>query len=263
MRLMVLRTVILAAWVVGAPGFASSEVIRTYTNVDVTAHAVVEVAIEFWEALLPDTFTFSLAVERAPLGSTLAFSSDFVEAAAAGLPVSARITIDDGSGGIPWFVDDTPDDDLEYRRGQNPYHALAAGAGPAAGFDLLTVLQHELAHAFGFSVFYSAFAEHVAQASDGNRTYTGAAVTARITGAGAGTHTLPQTHPYDLMNPELEAGVRFSPSSLDLAILQDAFGYAVSAARPLQPAVVPEPRPMLLAPVALLAVLARRARLFG
>jgi hypothetical protein len=243
-----------AALVLVLPSSAASEIIATFTNVDDPAQAVVDTAIRFWEDLLPDSLVFNINVERALLGGTLAFSSDFVEAD--GLPISASITIDDGTSGFPWFVDDTPDDDLEFRRGRNPFHAVAKGDGAAAGaFDLLTVIQHELAHALGFSIFYSAFAGHLVDTPDGNRAYVGPTVTARLTGAGAGTHILPEEHPFDLLNPELQPGDRLSPSPLDLALLQDAFGYSLSPARPLQ--TVPEAPASLLVALSLLAAAGR------
>ena len=161
------------------------------------------------------------------------------------MPIGASITFDDGSGGIPWFIDETPFDDVEFRGGRNPFHGDAGGSGPAAGaVDLLTVMQHELGHALGFSIFYPSFAARVVDAPDGNRTYIGSTVTARLTGAGGGTHTLPEEHPFDLMNPELLLGHRLNPSPLDLALLHDAFGYDVSPAQPVQ--AVPEPPALIL-----------------
>ena len=247
----------IAALVLCLPGSAASAIIATYTNVDAPAQAVVDTAIGFWEDLLPDSFEFKISVERAFLGGTLAFASDFVEAS--GLPISASMTIDDGSGGVPWFVDDTPDDDVEFRRGRNPFHAVANRDGAADGaFDLLSVVEHELAHALGFSRFYSAFAAHLVDNEDGNRDYVGSTVTARLTGLGGGTHILPEAHPFDLLNPELQPGHRLSPSPLDLALLRDAFGYSLAPARPLQ--TVPEAPASLLVVLSLLAAVRRLVR---
>ena len=245
-----------AALVLFSPASATSAIIPTYTNVDAPAQAVVDTAIGLWDDLLPDSFVFNINVERAFLGGTPALSSEFVEAG--GLPVSARITFDDGTGAVPWFIDNTPDDDLEFHGGQTPFHAVANSNGAAAGaLDLLTVIQHELAHALGFSIFYDAFAAHVEDTEDGNRAYVGSTVTARLTGAGGGTHILPEEHPFDLLNPELELGHRFSPSPLDLAVLHDAFGYALAPARPLEPVAVPEASAPLLTALSLLAAAAR------
>jgi hypothetical protein len=239
---------------ISAPA-APSSIIPTYTNVGGAERAVVDAAIRSWEDLLPGSLVFDLAIETKYLGGTLAYSSNFVEKH--GVPIGARITFDDGTGGIPWFVDETPDDDLEFRHGRNPFHGVTRSGPAARAFDLLTVIQHELGHALGFSIFYPAFAGHVTNAADGNRVYAGPTVTARLTGAGGGTHTLPEAHPFDLMNPELEAGHRLNPSPLNLALLHDAFGYDVSPARPIETARVPEPSGLFLVGLSLLAVAKR------
>jgi hypothetical protein len=232
---------------------APAPIIATYVDVGDSERAVVDAAIGLWEDLLPGSRAFNLTVQASYLGGTLAASSAFVHED--GVPVSASITFDDGTSGIPWFIDETPGDDLEFRGGRNPFHGAAASGPAREAFDLLTVIQHELGHALGFSIFYPAFAAHVVNAPDGNRTYAGPTVTARLTGAGAGTHTLPEVHPFDLMNPELAPGQRLYPSPLNLALLHDAFGYEVSPPRPLQR--VPEPPGLFLVGLFVFAV-ARR-----
>ncbi len=225
---------------------APSVIIPTYTNVGDPERAVVEAAISRWENALPGSLVFNVSIQTGVLGGTLAFSSGFAEAN--GVSLGATITFDDGTSGTPWFIDPTPFDDLEYHSGLNPFHGDARGSGPAAwAFDLLTVMQHELAHALGFSIFFPSFAAHVVDDPDGNRSYAGATVTARLTGLGGGTHTLPEEHVFDLLNPELMLGHRLNPSPLDLAVLHDAFGYDVSAAQPVQAVQgVPEPPAWLL-----------------
>ena len=51
-----------------------------------------------------------------------------------------RIVIDVDGAGLGWFIDATPDDDIEFNN-----------AGPATGrYDLVTVIAHEFAHVLGF-----------------------------------------------------------------------------------------------------------------
>ncbi len=148
---------------------APSAIMPTYVNVGDPERAVVEAAISRWEDLLTGSPVFNVTIQTGYLGGTLAVASEFAEEN--GVPIGASITFDDGSGGIPWFIDETPFDDLEFRGGRNPFHGMAGGSGPAAGaVDLLTVMQHELGHALGFSIFYPSFAARVVDAPDGNRT---------------------------------------------------------------------------------------------
>ena len=134
---------------IAAPA-AASVIIPTYTNVGDPERAVVEAAISRWEDALPGPLVFNVSIQTGVLGGTLAFSSGFVEAN--GVPIGASITFDDGTSGTPWFIDETPFDDLEFRNGQNPFHGEAIGSGPAAGARSADGDEHELAHALGFDL---------------------------------------------------------------------------------------------------------------
>ena len=100
------------------------------------------------------------------------------------------VQIDDRKGSvIGWFVDPTPDLNEEFLPGFTPYH-LRGRLGTPAGenYDLLTVLNHELAHVFGFTTSYSRFQSHVSDADFGLREYHGNGVSAVLTTASDGTH---------------------------------------------------------------------------
>jgi Ca2+-binding RTX toxin-like protein len=101
----------------------------------------------------------SAAAERieSVLGSEAGDVLDGVSVEIADLPGnvlgSARdntVQIDVDAAGFGWFVDVTPDDDVEFVSSVAP-HQLQAVDGPAVGrVDLLTVVMHELAHVLGF-----------------------------------------------------------------------------------------------------------------
>lgn len=60
------------------------------------------------------------------------------------------ILIDDDAAGYGWFVDSTPDEDVEFA-GSLAQRALAAGQGSSAAnrVDLLTAVMHEMGHVLG------------------------------------------------------------------------------------------------------------------
>ena len=62
-----------------------------------------------------------------------------------GLTVGETIYIDSDAAGHGWFVDDTPEDDAEFRDGTAIY-----GSGAEGDIDLLSVLMHEYGHVLGF-----------------------------------------------------------------------------------------------------------------
>lgn len=211
---------------------------------DVAEAAIVDAAIDGWEQLIVDPFTLTLDIGKLALPTSVgALTRDFRENDL-GIPSSATILINDGSGGFPWFVDPTPYDHEEFNLGEGPFQLLADPDGPANEmFDLLSVLNHELAHALGFSTQYSRFSENVVPGPGLFRTYAGDAVTATLTPASWGTHLDYHAFPYDLMNPFLTLGERLLPTDFDVAILADAYGYQVI---PPQPPALAEPSTLTL-----------------
>jgi len=70
--------------------------------------------------------------------------------AALGMTLDDTVYIDINAAGYDWFVDSTPEDDLEFTL-QNEEGKLAADSSSAAydDMDLLTVVMHELGHVLG------------------------------------------------------------------------------------------------------------------
>lgn len=184
-------------------------------------------ALSLWENLILDPFSMNIEIHKQSMtNSTLGVSRNFL-ADSNGIPSSASIFINDlSSSTVGWFVDLTPETDEEFHSGKGPYHFLANQDGDAYGlYDLFTVVNHELAHAIGFTINYERFRENIALNSDGSRAYVGEDVTAILSPVYDGTHLESYYHPLDLMNPMLGRGERFHPSFLDLAIISDAFSF--------------------------------------
>ena len=62
-----------------------------------------------------------------------------------------EIVLDVDAAGFGWYVDATPDDNIEFTVDIGDHMLLAAGNSEAAGkIDLLTVVSHEIGHLLGF-----------------------------------------------------------------------------------------------------------------
>jgi hypothetical protein len=59
------------------------------------------------------------------------------------------VELDDDGAGRGWFIDPTPGDDAEFGVGVTATEARAAGGPAAGGYDLLTVVMHEMGHVLG------------------------------------------------------------------------------------------------------------------
>jgi hypothetical protein len=209
----------------------------TFGNLPVEFETLARASIASWEGRILDPFVIHVDYALTALpGDALARAVDFV-ASAEGRPQKARIEIDTRDGDVGWFVDATPTESSEFveRRGR----LIADPSGPAAGrFDLLTVLDHELAHTLGFSVAYPLFNAHVASDPDGRRHYLGSSLDVLL--SSVGTHLATGDFSYDLMTALLGSAERRHVSTLDLLILADAFDYQVALQLP-PPLPVPEP----------------------
>lgn len=221
------------------------DIVPTYSdNITPAQKAVIEAKIALWEQRLPHQdpeHVVNIAFTNADLGSSFFFAPPGVEYVRAengevrgaegmtlaeasgftndanGRPTGATITINNNSA-VPW------------------YNGLDPNV-PADKYDLYTVINHELAHALGFTVNNPRFRRNVTVNPDPNdpnvpgdpqespRTYNGGGAEGQPTGTltprANGTHTDPGAHPNDLMNPELPTGTRRLPSQLDTDILND------------------------------------------
>jgi hypothetical protein len=228
-------------------------------NADITGFTgaelrVVHHAVDFWSETILDPFTIDIGLAKLDIaGDLLGASFGFTEDVT-GRPTGGTIQIDNRAGSvIGWFVDSTPELNEEYMPGATPWHSYGRRPGSAGEeFDLLTVLHHELAHVFGFSMSYTRFSAAVTPADTPPlRAFTGSTVTALLAPAYEGTHLSDAVHPFDLMTAYQSRGERILPSDLDLAMLSDAFGYSIANR---EPAAIPEPFSVLLTASGLFAL---------
>jgi hypothetical protein len=239
---------------------ASAVIVPTATGFTSSERRVLDYVIDYWQQLIADPLTVQVAFSKTALtGDLLGESSQFTQSFN-GLPLGASVQIDNREGSvIGWFVDPTPALNEEFLPGFTPYHRRGRVGSPAGEYyDLLTVLHHELAHVFGFSVSYSRFQAHLKGIDYGLREYHGAGISAVLTSVYDGTHLNDAVHPYDLLTVYLSRGERVVPSDLDLAMLSDAFGYRLRS-----PAgdSVPEPYTFLSVACGLLMIaVAKRKR---
>jgi len=120
-----------------------------------------------------------------------------------------RVILDDDANGLGWY--------------SNLNAPVTAGK-----YDLYTVLLHEIGHTLGFTQAYGGFASLVEIDADGTTSFVGPDFAAKLDGTAQHLH--PQANRNDLMNPELEPGVRKQPSVMDVQILQASYEAARAGA---------------------------------
>lgn len=185
---------------------------------------IIESRIPIWEAYFSPGTTIEIDFSMVDLGTvidigpdaeflwagdrdiTLAVTDDFTTDPSTNFPSYARIRFNSNPS-IYWFWDPS----------------LPV---PTNLYDGQSVTDHEICHALGFSVAYELFDNHV-QPGSWYRTYvfTDGQQTATLTLEQ--THLHPLFHPNDLMNPELDPGLRREPSDLDIDILNDAIYHLI------------------------------------
>ncbi len=211
-------------------------------NVTPDQKAVIEAKIQLWEGRLPHQLpehVVTVAFANGNLGTKYLFTTPDIEPVrgqlglrgaedltlgettgfthdADGRPTGATITLNNNPV-VPWYTGLDPN-------------------VPANQFDLWTVVNHELAHALGFTVNNPRFARNVTAMADPNdpnippdpngpRRYTGGepggTPRGTLTPRSRGTHMDPNAHPGDMMEPNVPRGARRGPSETDIGILLD------------------------------------------
>lgn len=118
----------------------------TETPAAAEIESIFEAAVRAWLAAgLPADL-----VERLPL-----VQLEVVDLGTTNLLAETRpgvIRLDDDAAGFGWFIDRSPEDDAEFFQGGPGTSLTTPPAGPAADrMDLLTVIMHELGHAWGLA----------------------------------------------------------------------------------------------------------------
>ncbi|TWU32833.1 dockerin type I domain-containing protein [Novipirellula artificiosorum] len=145
-----------------------------------------------------------------------------------GHPIEATIVIDDDAAGHGWFVDPTPSSDTEFLVDTDGI--MKASEDPAIGrFDVLSVMQHELGHLYGFTESFDGFDLNQASNRQGRQYVATSTETLWLDPSGSELDS--SRHASLLMAGSIQLGVRKTPSpaevdSIAAALDSSQFGFA-------------------------------------
>tara|TARA_R110002111_G_scaffold247140_1_gene309996 strand:+ start:270 stop:17531 length:17262 start_codon:yes stop_codon:yes gene_type:complete len=163
---------------------------------------VIKAAVNTWETALGLEEPLDVQVIVRDFGSAQLGSGQATEYNVDGIPVGGRVVIDNDANGLGWHVDVT---DLP----------------SSGGYDLYTVLLHEIGHVLGFTRYYSGFGSLVESNGSGDLVFVGSNFTVALDATGY--HIDDSAYLDDLMNDTLDPGVRKTPSALNIQMLLEAY----------------------------------------
>ena len=162
---------------------------------------LVDAASETWQNALGLAEPINVQLVVRDLGDAQLGEAQILAVNDEGRPTVGRVILDDDANGLGWY--------------SSLNQPVATGK-----YDLYTVLLHEIGHTLGFTPAYDGFASQIQTDADG-KAFVFLNFTARLDDTGQ--HLDPQANLNDLMNPELEPGVRKLPSVTDVQILQASY----------------------------------------
>jgi Ca2+-binding RTX toxin-like protein len=237
-----------------------------------TARTIVDAALDAWERVISN-FNFSNGSNTFEVDISMSNNNDNGGASSTGLaydangkPKKGQINLGRGTNGhgAGYYLDPNPTDWAEFSDPVTGFTGTPPSGSPVSGFDLFSVVVHELAHVLGINrSILSAFRndpngyiDDTGQPDIHNPgagtlfTFTGPSVQALLTSNNGGPNGTGLNHPVhtaqifntytnsttgttydgcnDVLNPVLFPRLRHLPSLLAALILKDAYGYTIT-----------------------------------